>query len=132
MSKVISPIPSSLEMAPSKLKKKISIDRQMIKGTSILTSCSETFNGEISAATPSMNRTLKTLLPTTLPMTIDEFPEREALIPTASSGALVPKATIVRPMIKGGIPKAAAINELCFTRKLAPITSSAKPVIDNR
>src|SRR4051812_18581360 len=46
---------------------------------------------------------------------------------TASSGALVPNATIVRPTISGAMPSARAIREAPRTRLCAPITSSASP-----
>ena len=39
---------------------------------------------------------------------------------TNNSGALVPKATTVKPTTKGDIPKRTAKDELPFTRKSAP------------
>ena len=42
------------------------------------------------------------LLPTTLPSATSVSPERAALTLTANSGALVPKATTVRPTTTGG------------------------------
>ena len=46
---------------------------------------------------------------------------------TASSGALVPKATTVKPTISGGTPNDAASFAAPETRRSAPATSSTKP-----
>ncbi len=46
---------------------------------------------------------------------------------TAISGALVPKATTVRPMISEGMPAAAARREAPRTSSSAPSTSTMKP-----
>jgi hypothetical protein len=50
-----------------------------------------------------------------------------AIIETEASGALVPKATIVKPMIMLGIFKVFAIEELPSTKKSAPLIKSMKP-----
>ena len=50
----------------------------------------------------------------------------------ANSGALVPSATIVRPMITPGTLKVRANAELPSTKKSAPLTSAAKPTISNK
>ena len=55
-----------------------------------------------------------------------EFVRRERL--TASSGALVPKATIVRPMIMLGTLRSFAREELPSTKKSAPLINNRKPV----
>ena len=69
------------------------------------------------------------LEPTTLPSTISLLPDRFALIDTASSGALVPKATIVSPIISDGIPKAFATLEHPSTNQSAHLISKNKPII---
>jgi hypothetical protein len=46
---------------------------------------------------PRMKSTLKMLLPTTLPSAMSTWPPQAERTETASSGALVPKATTVRP-----------------------------------
>lgn len=55
--------------------------------------------GEIKAEAPITNRMLNILDPITLPMAMQFCPFIEAVILTAASGALVPNATIVRPII---------------------------------
>jgi hypothetical protein len=51
-----------------------------------------------------MNSTLKMLLPTTLPMAMSVLPSSTAPTLTATSGALVPKATMVSPTTSGLMP----------------------------
>jgi hypothetical protein len=53
---------------------------------------------------PSTARILKTLLPTTFPSAISDCPMIEDWMLTRSSGELVPKATIVRPIMSGDTP----------------------------
>jgi hypothetical protein len=56
----------------------------------------------ISADRPRIKSTLKILLPTTLPTAMSVCPEMADCTLTAISGELVPKATMVRPIISGG------------------------------
>jgi len=72
---------------------------------------------------------LAMLLPITLPTAISPLPLREACTLTAVSGALVPKATMVRPMISGGMPKRPASSAAPRTSTSAPATSSTRPPI---
>ncbi len=51
-----------------------------------------------------MSSTLQMLLPTTFPSARSAWPERAEPTLTASSGALVPKATTVKPMTSGEMP----------------------------
>lgn len=53
-----------------------------------------------------------------------------AVILTAASGALVPKATIVNPIIKGEILKNLAIDEAPETKVSAPFINSITPIIN--
>ena len=67
------------------------------------------------------------LEPTTFPMAISLLPFTAAVILTASSGALVPNATIVSPIIKDGIRRRLAIEEAPSTNQSAPFTSRKNP-----
>ena len=60
------------------------------------------------------------------------IPDRAALMLTDASGALVPIATIVRPIITLGTLRILAREELPSTKKSAPFTRSAKPIISNK
>ena len=53
---------------------------------------------QMTDAVPRMNRMLKILLPTMLPMAMSAFPLRAATTEVTSSGSDVPNATMVRPM----------------------------------
>jgi hypothetical protein len=70
-------------------------------GTSCRISWMLTTSGAIRALMPRMNSTLKMLLPTTLPMAMSVLPSSTAPTLTATSGALVPKATMVSPTTSG-------------------------------
>ena len=58
----------------------------------------------ITATKPSTNAMLAILDPATFPITIFDSPISTASIDDANSGKEVPKAMIVTPIIKGGIP----------------------------
>ena len=83
--------------------------------------------GTIEAARPKMTRMLRILLPTILPMVISALPLTAAAILTAASGALVPIATIVRPITSCGMPKRMAIPAAPSTNQSAPLPSITKP-----
>ena len=55
-----------------------------------------------------------------------------ALMLTEASGALVPMATIVRPIMTLGILRNLASEVLPSTKKSAPLINSTKPMISNR
>ena len=76
-------------------------------------------------------RRLKILEPITFPTAISLLSAREADKLTASSGALVPKATMVSPMMMVGIRSSLATEELPSTKKSAPLISNTKPAISN-
>jgi len=73
---------------------------------------------ELSSQMP----TLKILLPITLPTMRSVAPRQAASIETATSEALVPKETTVRPITKGESPSQSA-------SPLAPRTSSSEPTM---
>jgi len=86
----------------------------------------------IKAETPRMNRTLKMLLPTTLPMAMSTWPDQADCTDTAISGALVPKATTVRPTTRGEIPNDRDSLEAPRTSASAPATRAIRPRANQR
>ena len=86
-----------------------------------------TLKVRIAPQAPNTTRRLKILEPITLPTAISLLPAREAVVLTASSGALVPNATIVRPIIILGTLSILATDELASTKKSAPLIKSTKP-----
>ena len=88
-----------------------------------------TVSGEIIALTPITTSRLKILDPTTFPIAISLLPLIAAERLTASSGALVPNATIVSPITIVGMCIRFAIDEAPSTKKSAPFTSSTNPTI---
>ena len=87
-----------------------------------------TFRGEIKAATPTTTNKLKIFDPTTLPTVISLAPANAPVILTAASGALVPNATMVNPIIKLGIFKVLAIDDAPSTNKSAPLIKKMNPM----
>ena len=67
------------------------------------------------------------LLPTTLPMAMSVLPSSTAPTLTATSGALVPKATMVSPTTSGLMPNDIASLDAPRTSKLAPMTRRIRP-----
>ncbi len=96
-------------------------------GTSCRTSWRWMTSGAIRADTPRMNSTLKMLLPTTLPTAMSLLPWSTAPTETAVSGALVPKATTVRPTTSGEMPKETASLAAPRTSSEAPATRAISP-----
>ena len=84
------------------------------------------------AARPTRRSAFKTLLPITVAIKTSVLPEIREANETASSGALVPKATMVRPMSCLGTLKLEAVDEAPSTSQSAPLTSRAKPITKNR
>ena len=72
----------------------------MQSGISLLNVPFVTLIGTIAAVQPTIINVLKILLPTTFPIAMSALPFRAETILTVSSGADVPKATIVRPITK--------------------------------
>ena len=87
--------------------------------------------GWIMAAMPTSNNILIILLPMTLPISISVLPEIKELMDTASSGALVPKARIVRPIRSFETLKWEAVLDAPSISKSAPLMSKTKPTISS-
>ena len=98
-------------------------------GSSFLTVFLLTVIGQIRAPTPISSSILMILLPMTLPSSMSVEPEARELIETASSGALVPNATMVRPIRVLETLKLVAIDEAPLTSQSAPLMRMAKPII---
>jgi len=71
--------------------------------------------GIMSPERPTMNKMLKMLLPTMLPMAISALPLRAAITEVKSSGSEVPRATTVRPMNLSLTPAVLARKLALFT-----------------
>jgi hypothetical protein len=91
-----------------------------------------TLIGEINAVIPTISEIFNKFEPIILPREIPSEFERDAEILTAASGELVPKATIVRPIIIGGIFKYFDILAEPDTNKSAPLINIMKPVNSNK
>ena len=74
----------------------------MAKGKSRFIMLDSTTNGLIKAQTPTISTRLKMLDPITLLKASSLLPASPAVILTAASGALVPIATIVSPIMTDG------------------------------
>ena len=88
-----------------------------------------TLIGRITAAIPMRSRTLTMLLPMTLPIKISVLPLMIEENETASSGAPVPKAIIVRPMRSLLTLKFEATLDAPSISQSAPLISSTKPIM---
>ena len=66
--------------------------------------------GENNALQPRIKRILKVLLPITLPRAMSRSPLIVAATEAATSGRLVPTATMVNPMINSETPRLRAIS----------------------
>ena len=99
-------------------------------GTSCRTTCAWMTSGDASALSPTITSTLKMLLPITLPIARSLFPARTAPIETASSGELVPSATIVSPTTSGVTPNDSAIRDAPRTRLSAPASRARTPAMN--
>ena len=125
-------IPASIRLifpsSPSRMK---SIVTRIRNGISFLTVELPTPIGMIAAAVPRIRNIFRILLPRTLPIEISALPEIAPVILTAASGALVPIATIVRPMISSEIPNFLAKPEAPSTKKSAPFIRNINPTISS-
>src|SRR4030067_2949555 len=82
--------------------------------------------GDAIKATPSRQVMFMKQLPTMLPNARSKCPFLTELKLVASSGMLVPKATIVAPMTRGGAPSLVAIKEADSMMENAPATTAAE------
>ena len=103
-----------------------------MNGISYLTVVFATAIVVITDAKPKMMKMLRMLLPTTFPTVISTFPFKAAVRLTAASGALVPMATIVRPITSCGIPNLSASPDAPSTKKSAPFTNKINPTTSNK
>ena len=83
---------------------------------------------ETMAVIPRSKVILTMLLPIILPSTMSPLPSKAAMILTTASGALVPKATIVRPTTIGDTFSFSAIEEAPSTKKSAPLINNKNPI----
>ena len=83
-----------------------------------------------NAQIPTTTRPLKIFEPTTLLIAMSLLPVSAALMLT--DGALVPIATMVRPMMTLGTFMIFAREELPSTKKSAPFTKSTKPTSNSK
>ena len=102
-------------------------DAMMHSGISRLSIPRPTAMGLTRAVQPTIISMLKMLLPTTLPTAMSALPCRADRMLMTSSGADVPKATIVRPMTRFEIPYRLAMAAAPSVNALAPSRMSASP-----
>ena len=88
-----------------------------------------TLIGLMMAATPINNKILIMLLPMTLPSKMSVLPPIREEKETASSGAPVPKATIVRPISSFETLKFEATLDAPDTSQSAPLIKKMKPTM---
>ena len=113
------------EISKNRTTKAVEINNKM--GISFLTVSFLTLIGQMRAPIPISRRTFKMLLPMTLPSSISVVPLIRELIEMASSGALVPKATMVRPIKSLETLKLVAMEEEPETNQSAPRIKKTKP-----
>ena len=87
------------------------------------------FSLHITTATPKISIILQMLEPTTLPSAKPLWSAIVAWTDTNNSGALVPKATTVRPIKNSGTPSLRAPFDAPSMRKSAPLTKITMPTI---
>ena len=104
----------------------------MLSGISLFKISGLVLNPAINAHTPTTTRPLKRLEPITLLIAISLLPASAALTLTEASGALVPIATIVSPIITLGTFIILASDELPSTKKSAPLINSTNPMSSNK
>ena len=105
------------------------VDISRRSGSSLETVSFLTLMGRMTAAIPISKRTLIILLPMTLPMRMSVLPLIRELKETASSGAPVPKATIVRPIRSLLTLKLEATDEAPSTSQSAPLMRKTNPIM---
>lgn len=84
------------------------------------------------AVQPKTAKILKILEPSIFPIDISLLPLIADIILTASSGALVPIDTIVKPTMIDGIPIFLDKVDAPSTKKSAPLIKRQKPIINNK
>lgn len=84
--------------------------------------------GFMMADRPITSMVLTMVLPITLASTISSFPDSRPWNEINSSGALVPKATMVSEMIILGIFKFKDVEAMPSTKRSAPFIKRMKPM----
>ena len=113
----------------SKNRTMSAVEMRSSNGSSLETVSFLTRIGWMMAATPMRSRTLMMLLPMTLPRRMSVLPLMRDENETASSGAPVPNATMVRPMRSLETLKLAATEEAPLTSQSAPLMRTTKPTM---
>ena len=116
----------------SRMRVMRAVEMSRRSGSSLETVSFLTLMGRMTAATPMSKRTLMMLLPMTLPSKISVLPEMSEEKETASSGAPVPKATMVRPIKSLETLKFEATDEAPSTSQSAPLIKKMKPRMSSR
>ena len=116
----------------SRTKTMRAVEMRSSRGSSLETVSFLTRMGWMRAATPISRRTLMMLLPMTLPSRMSVLPLMSDEKETASSGAPVPKATMVRPIRSLLTLKLEATEEAPSTSQSAPLMSKTKPSTSRR
>lgn len=122
----------ALERVVSKIKTISVVEMSKRSGSSLDTVSFLTLMGRMIAATPISNSTLTILLPITLPIRMSVLPPIKDEKETASSGAPVPKATMVSPIRSLLTLKFDATEEAPFTSQSAPLIRTRKPIIKSK
>lgn len=118
----------ALERDVSRMRTIRAVEIRSKSGNSFDTVSFLTLMGRMTAAMPMSSSTLTILLPMTLPIKISVLPPMSEEKDTASSGAPVPKATIVRPIRSLLTLKFEATDEAPSTSQSAPLIKSTKPI----
>ena len=118
----------ALERDVSRIRTIRAVEIRSKSGNSFDTVSFLTLMGRMTAAMPMSSSTLTMLLPMTLPIKISVLPPMSEEKDTASSGAPVPKATIVRPIRSLLTLKFEATDEAPSTSQSAPLIKSTKPI----
>ena len=128
-------MPSAREMVlASELIRKTSrkrttrtVEMRRRRGSSLLTVPFLILIGRMRAPIPMRRRMFRILLPMTLPRSISVVPLISEEMETASSGAPVPKATIVRPIRSLLTLKCEAVEDAPSINQSAPLIRMMKP-----
>lgn len=118
----------ALERDVSRMRTIRAVEIRSKSGNSFDTVSFLTLMGRMTAVMPMSSSTLTMLLPMTLPIKISVLPPMSEEKDTASSGAPVPKATIVRPIRSLLTLKFEATDEAPSTSQSAPLIRSTKPI----
>ena len=125
----------TLAVAPARLtsrnKTMRAVEIRRRSGNSLETVAFLILMGRITAAMPISSKTLIILLPITLPRRMSVLPLNRDENDTASSGAPVPKATMVSPMRSLLTLKFAAAEDAPSTSQSAPLIRNTNPMTSN-